>query len=64
MSRRKIPLPPHIARVLTYIYAHVDEPLRLEALSAIAGISAFHLQREFTRAVRPLAGARVRSCCA
>jgi AraC family transcriptional regulator len=29
----------------------VDEPLRLHALSAVAGISAFHLQREFTRAV-------------
>jgi AraC family transcriptional regulator len=50
MSRDKTPLPPHISRVLTYIHAHVDEPLRLEALSAIAGVSAFHLQREFTQA--------------
>jgi AraC family transcriptional regulator len=44
-------LPPHIARVLAHIHAHVDEPLRLEALSAVAGISSFYLQREFTRAV-------------
>ncbi len=44
-------LPPHITRALTFIHAHLDEPLRLETLSTIAGISAFHLQREFTRAI-------------
>ncbi len=49
MPADKTPLPAHIARVLTYIHAHVDEPLRLDALSEIAGVSAFHLQREFTR---------------
>jgi AraC family transcriptional regulator len=37
--------------VLVYIHAHVDEPLRLDALSSVAGISPFHLQREFTRVV-------------
>ena len=51
MSRRKPPLPLPIARVLAHVHAHVDEPLRLEALSAIAGISAFHLQREFRRVI-------------
>src|SRR5262245_8031871 len=54
MSRRNLQplpaLPPHLTRVLTYIHAHVDEPLRLDSLSALAGISVFHLQREFTRA--------------
>ena len=51
MPPDKTPLPAHITRVLTYIHAHVDEPLRLDALSEIAGVSAFHLQREFTRAM-------------
>jgi AraC family transcriptional regulator len=50
MSRKNVPPPASIARVITYIHAHLDEPLRLEALSAVAGLSAFHLQREFTRA--------------
>jgi transcriptional regulator GlxA family with amidase domain len=45
MSRRMTPLPLHI----THIHAHVDERIRLDALSEIAGVSAFHLQREFTR---------------
>ena len=37
-------------RVIAYIHAHMDEPLRLETLGVIAGVSVFHLQREFTRA--------------
>ncbi len=49
MSRAKTPPPARFLRVITYIHAHVDEPLRLETLGAIAGASAFHLQREFTR---------------
>jgi AraC family transcriptional regulator len=49
MSRKNSPPSAPIARVITYIHAHMDEPLRLETLSAVAGVSAFHLQREFTR---------------
>jgi AraC family transcriptional regulator len=35
--------------VLTYIHARLDEPIRLNDLSTFAGVSPFHLQREFTR---------------
>ena len=40
----------HLARVLAYIHAHMDEPLRLRTLSSMTGISAFHLQRRFIQA--------------
>jgi AraC family transcriptional regulator len=39
-----------IPRVLAYIHAHLDEPLRLEGLSSQVGVSAFHLQRKFAHA--------------
>jgi AraC family transcriptional regulator len=48
---REMPLPPrYLLRVLAYIHTHIDETPRLEKLGEIAGVSAFHLQREFTRA--------------
>lgn len=33
--------------VLDYIHAHLDESLRLDVLSALAGVTPFHLQRTF-----------------
>jgi len=33
--------------VAAYIDAHINEPLTLEQLASVAGISAFHLQRSF-----------------
>ena len=33
--------------MLAHIHRHFDTPLRLASLSAIAGVSAFHLQRRF-----------------
>ena len=49
MPNAKTSIPAPIARVLRHIHANVDAPLRLETLAAIAGVSPFHLQREFTR---------------
>lgn len=51
--------PRDLADVLTYIHAHLDEPIRLDDLSAVAGVSAFHLQREFTRAMGHSPSARI-----
>lgn len=39
------------ARVCSYIQMHYAEPISLEDLSAIACLSPFHFQREFTRMV-------------
>lgn len=51
MSReKKRPLPANVPRVLAHINAHLDERLCLDALSAISGVSAFHLQRSFKQA--------------
>jgi AraC family transcriptional regulator len=49
MSSENLP-PSLIPRVLAYIHAHLDEPLRLEEISSQVGVSAFHLQRQFTHA--------------
>ena len=41
-------LPPHLRRRIgEYIEAHLDGPLQLEALAAMANLSAFHFQRMF-----------------
>jgi AraC family transcriptional regulator len=37
-----------IARVIEYIWEHLDEPLPLEHLSGIAGFSRFHFHRQFS----------------
>lgn len=37
-----------IDRVVSYICAHLDEPLTLELLSDVAGFSKFHFHRQFT----------------
>jgi AraC family transcriptional regulator len=37
-----------IQRVVSYICAHLDEPLTVELLSEIAGFSKFHFHRQFT----------------
>ena len=34
--------------VVSYICAHLDEPLTVELLSEVAGFSKFHLHRQFT----------------
>jgi len=39
-----------IVKVRRYIEEHVDEPLTLEILSDVAGLSPYHLQRMFKRA--------------
>lgn len=51
MKSKKKPPPRDLAHVLAYIHGHLDEPIRLHDLSAFAGVSPFHLQREFTRAM-------------
>jgi AraC family transcriptional regulator of adaptative response/methylated-DNA-[protein]-cysteine methyltransferase len=38
-----------VAQAAAYIEDHADEPITLEALAAAVGLSASHLQREFTR---------------
>lgn len=40
-----------IARAARYLTAHADEAVTLDALSRTVGVSAFHLQREFKRAL-------------
>ncbi|HEU4996479.1 MAG TPA: bifunctional DNA-binding transcriptional regulator/O6-methylguanine-DNA methyltransferase Ada [Gemmatimonadaceae bacterium] len=40
-----------IARAARYLTAHADEPVTLDTLSRAVGVSAFHLQREFKRAL-------------
>jgi AraC family transcriptional regulator of adaptative response/methylated-DNA-[protein]-cysteine methyltransferase len=40
-----------IRRVTGYLDAHVDEPVSLNALARISGLSAFHLQRRFKQAL-------------
>jgi AraC family transcriptional regulator of adaptative response/methylated-DNA-[protein]-cysteine methyltransferase len=40
-----------VARALAHIDAHLDEPVTLDALAAVAGVSRFHLQRTFKRIV-------------
>lgn len=44
-----IPLGPavYVPVVLAYMQRHLDAPLRLASLSAVAGVSAFQLQRSF-----------------
>ena len=37
----------HIKKALTYIRAHMTEPIRLDDLSTYVGISKYHLAREF-----------------
>lgn len=41
---------PSLRRVLRYIDRHLDQPLDLEALSAVAELSPWHLQRRFAAA--------------
>jgi AraC family transcriptional regulator len=40
-----------LARLRDYVLAHLDEPIEVEALAAIAGRSPFHFTRVFTRSV-------------
>jgi AraC family transcriptional regulator, regulatory protein of adaptative response / methylated-DNA-[protein]-cysteine methyltransferase len=40
-----------VARVSAYLRAHADEPVTLARLATMAGVSATHLQRAFTRLV-------------
>jgi AraC family transcriptional regulator of adaptative response/methylated-DNA-[protein]-cysteine methyltransferase len=40
-----------IARVTAYLTRHADETVSLASLARVAGLSPFHLQRRFTRAV-------------
>jgi AraC family transcriptional regulator len=40
-----------LERLRDYILAHLDEPIEVEALAAIAGRSPFHFTRVFTRSV-------------
>lgn len=40
---------PLVERICRYIEAHCEEKITLEALSKVAGMSAFHLQRRFKR---------------
>lgn len=42
---------PTIARVASYLAAHVDEAVPLSRLAQVAGLSPSHLQRQFTRAL-------------
>ena len=43
--------PPFIDAVLLHVHQHLDDALLLDELAAVAGVSPFHLQREFKRAV-------------
>lgn len=49
-----------VSLVAAYIESHLDQPLTLDELSAVAGVSPFHLQRKFKKAtgVSPKAWAR------
>lgn len=40
-----------VARALAHLDAHLDEPVPLDALATVAGVSRFHLQRRFKQAV-------------
>ncbi|WP_348754206.1 AraC family transcriptional regulator [uncultured Aquincola sp.] len=42
--------PQRFAAVIDYLHAHLAEPLRLEQLAAVAGLSPFHFQRSFKAA--------------
>jgi AraC family transcriptional regulator len=50
LDEKPLPPPAHVPRMLAYIHAHLDEPLSLGTLSAISGLSPFHLQRSFRQA--------------
>lgn len=41
---------PRFSAVIDYLQAHLAEPLRLEQLAAVAGLSPFHFQRSFKAA--------------
>lgn len=41
---------PRFSAVIDYLHAHLAEPLRLEQLAAVAGLSPFHFQRSFKAA--------------
>jgi transcriptional regulator GlxA family with amidase domain len=45
------PLPASISRVLAFLADHCGETLRLETLSEVAGVSAWHLSRTFHHSV-------------
>ncbi len=47
-------------RVLDYVDAHLDEPLELETLAAVAHFSAFHFHRMFASWMRETLGEYVR----
>ena len=40
-----------IRRATKYLVAHADEPVSLSTLARVSGLSAFHLQRQFKRAL-------------
>lgn len=51
-ERRPAPAPavhPGVRRVRDYLHAHVLDPVRLEQLAALSGLSRFHLAHTFTR---------------
>lgn len=43
------PLPAHVEKVLMHLHQHLHEAQPLAELAAVAGVSRFHLQREFKR---------------
>ena len=47
--------PQRVRRIADYVEAHLDRPIRLDDLAALAGLSPFHLQRAFraSRGVSP-----------
>lgn len=38
-----------LRRVMAFIEAHIDEPIRLEQLSAVAAVSPYHFHRQFKK---------------
>lgn len=52
--------PPFIDAVLLHVHQHLDDALLLDELAAVAGVSPFHLQREFKRVVGHSPAQRVR----
>ena len=54
------PLPAHVRRARDYIDAHLDEPLRMEALARAAGVSTRTLQNGFSQFLNTSPGGYIR----
>lgn len=58
--RPSVAVPPPVLRALQHLHRHLHEALSLGDLARAAGVSSFHLQREFKRATGHTPAQRVR----